>query len=716
MNDVRRTDAADLALDPVALEERLDIFLDPVLSSRRTAVGLARNLASYARLQQEFVLSWVEVISRNNGEMAYQFAAYAPQVLDAMDEAGAEAWIIHFMDVYDKTGLYPGISALQDIESFIRRSEQQATGVLFEEVVGVLEPFVHGLSGRKLKFDIDEVHYTDTETLFLPDVVAEFDSKRENFSLFKAIAVHQWAQCWFGTYRAAVLEQLLALEDAQTLDYYFCLETIRLDACVGRELPGLHREITQLRNRLGQSLVPPQWQELVAPLTQTQAKSTDSLALLPKVCHLPLAAPLFYQGVMRLDRVSTVLAARAENERQAFQVMLAKIADEVNKSQANLAEVPREEPSFGVVQDDEQDPAEQKDLQITVEGQPVAPPPDAQALMSSIIQDFGEIPPEYLVAAGDGGYKQALEEKQQDKSKDVWKGTYHEEGAFLYNEWDFKRRHYRKNWCVLRELDVVAQSVQFHDATMIKYGGLVKSIRRTFEIFRGEDKVLKKQPSGDEVDIDALVEAYADAKTGIEVSDRLFAKKHKEDRNIAVMFMVDMSGSTKGWINDAEREALILLCEALETLGDQYAIYGFSGMTRKRCEVFRIKQFDEAYDNTVKGRICGIKPQDYTRMGVTIRHLSKLLLAVEARTKMLITLSDGKPDDYDAYRGDYGIEDTRQALIEAKRNGIHPFCITIDTEASDYLPHMYGAVNYTVIDEVRKLPLRVSDIYRKLTT
>jgi nitric oxide reductase NorD protein len=102
-------------------------------------------------------------------------------------------------------------------------------------------------------------------------------------------------------------------------------------------------------------------------------------------------------------------------------------------------------------------------------------------------------------------------------------------------------------------------------------------------------------------------------------------------------------------------------------------------------------------------------------MGVTIRHLSKLLNDVEARTKLLITLSDGKPDDFDGYRGDYGIEDTRQALIEAKRQGIHSFCITIDDEARDYLPHMYGAVNYTIIDDVRKLPLRVADIYRRLT-
>jgi nitric oxide reductase NorD protein len=182
------------------------------------------------------------------------------------------------------------------------------------------------------------------------------------------------------------------------------------------------------------------------------------------------------------------------------------------------------------------------------------------------------------------------------------------------------------------------------------------------------------------------------------------------------MFLVDMSGSTKGCINDAEREALVLLCEALEVLGDRYAIYGFSGITRKRCELYRVKRFDEPYGDIVRARIAGITPQDYTRMGVTIRHLTHLLGQVEARTKLLITLSDGKPDDYDGYRGEYGIEDTRQALIEAKRLNIHPFCITIDKEARDYLPHMYGPVNYTLVDDVWKLPVRVSEIYRKLTT
>ena len=292
-----------------------------------------------------------------------------------------------------------------------------------------------------------------------------------------------------------------------------------------------------------------------------------------------------------------------------------------------------------------------------------------------------------------------------------------ENQRFFYPEWDYQQQRYYDNWCILQEVAVPLDSEQFVTATLARYQGLLKTLRRTFEKLRGGDKVLKKQPDGDDIDLDALVMAYAEARLGLEMSEQVFTKRQKVARDLAVMFMVDMSGSTQGWINQAERESLVLLCEVLETLGDRYAIYGFSGNTRKRCEIYPIKRFAEAYHSQVRQRIGGIAPQQYTRMGVIIRHLTQLFKAEAASIKLLITLSDGKPDDDDErYRGTYGIEDTRQALLEAKREGIHPFCITIDTQAKTYLPRMYGAVNYIVIDKVSQLPLKISDIYKKLTT
>ena len=707
-------------LNPTEIEERLDEFLDPVLSSRRTAVEPARLLADFDRARQEFVLRWVGIIARSNAEMAYQFASHVPRALGLMDEAGIEAWIIHFMDVYDKTGLYPAAQALQALDAYTQALNQKATGLPLDQVLGILETFVRGLNGRAMKIAAGQEIYTDTETLYLPGMLSRFAARADNFRLYKAMVAHQWAQTWFGTWCLNITEAVAEFTDApRAIRLFHALETVRLDACIARELPGMYRDLCALRQAHNQTALPEHWKELAVHLQTPGATVQDSLACLHKVYSSDqMPEPVCYQGLLLPERVEQVLALRRERDKNAFRTALARLAAE-RKPAPEQADAPRDtaaEPSFTAQSVPDPDMPEGFTFELQLDGQPVTPPEDVQSVMDSIIQDLGEIPDDYLVAAGDGGYRMENTAKTERDPTDVWKGTYHEDGAFLYNEWDHERRHYRKNWCVLRELDVHPQSPEFVAQTLSKYSGLVKVLRRTFEALRGEDKLLKKQPYGDDVDIDALVEAYADSASGLEMSERLFTKLHKLERNIAVMFMVDMSGSTKGWINEAEREALVLLAESLEALGDRYAIYGFSGMTRKRCELYRIKRFDEPYSDIVRARISGITPQDYTRMGVTIRHLSKLLNGIDARTKLLITLSDGKPDDYDGYRGTYGIEDTRQALIEAKRDGIHPFCITIDTEAREYLPHMYGAVNYTLVDDVRKLPLKVSDIYRRLTS
>jgi nitric oxide reductase NorD protein len=118
----------------------------------------------------------------------------------------------------------------------------------------------------------------------------------------------------------------------------------------------------------------------------------------------------------------------------------------------------------------------------------------------------------------------------------------------------------------------------------------------------------------------------------------------------------------------------------------------------------------------VRARIAGIEARDYTRMGVAVRHLSQLLAAEQTRHKLLVTLSDGRPDDFgDEYRGHYGIEDTRRALLEARQQGIRSYCVTIDRHGADYLPQLYGPAHYTVVDDARKLPQRIGEIYRKLT-
>jgi nitric oxide reductase NorD protein len=337
-------------------------------------------------------------------------------------------------------------------------------------------------------------------------------------------------------------------------------------------------------------------------------------------------------------------------------------------------------------------------------------PPDARAAAKSLIQDLGELPREALHAAGPGAW-QPVDGVDQSAAA----GVTTRPDAF-YDEWDYRRASGRHDWCHLYEMEGGSGDPAWVEEVRRRHAHLIRSIRRRFEALRGEDKPQRRQFDGEEIDLDAQVDARADRKSGAEPSPRLFIHRRRIERSLAVMFMVDMSGSTKGWVNDAERESLVLLCEAIEALGDSYAIYGFSGWTRTHCDIYRIKRFAERYDEGTRRRIAGIEARDYTRMGVAVRHLSGLLYRQNTRHKLLVTLSDGRPDDYgDEYRGRYGVEDTRRALLEAREKGIRSYCVTIDRHGADYLPQLYGPAHYSVIDDARKLPQKIADIYRKLT-
>ena len=688
---------------------RLDDYLDVEFSFLKTELH-AQTLATLEHAEQLYILHWVKCIATTNIQLAWQFIEQAVPLLEHMDRQIIEAWALHAMDVYDQSGLYSALAVIRDVRQFIKTSHERRSGATFTRHANILLHFVHGLPGRKLDLkEADEI-FTDTQTLFLPSLVARLDSPEENFIFYKSMVVMLWAQVRFASFPPGLKHELEQHADTDRfLMLYHALETLRLLACIERELPGLYRNMQAIQQRLEPDRLDYNWQQLAQELAANDKTADDSLRLARKhIDSLTPPAACCFQGVFNLQRVYAVMAQRMEKEKALLRLALAKLENQLSQNKAGPGKLE-------VKYNPAQDPIQSSTLEISLDEQPVAPPDEIGALVSSIVLDFGEIPDEYLVPAGPGEYDPALFEETEEDPDEVWKGPYHEQGASLYHEWDYRRQHYRKNWCAVREKTLSPVYDNFVSQTLNKHRGLINHLRKTFEAMRDEDRLLKRQSDGDGVDIDALVEALADARDGSEMSERLFTRMHRTERNIAVVFMVDMSGSTKGWINDAERESLLLLCEALETLGDRYAIYGFSGIARKRCEIYRIKEFSEPYNGEIKARISAIEAKDYTRMGFAIRHLSQILNEIDARTRILITISDGKPDDYDSYRGDYAIEDTRRALIEARREGIHPYCITIDEHARDYLPHMYGQAAFTVIDQVNQLPLKVADIYRRLT-
>jgi nitric oxide reductase NorD protein len=668
-------------LSAAALEERFEDLVGAVLSSRRTAAGIAQRLAGEPRALQDFVLHWTGVTSKSNPELAYQFAAQSADAVAALGQAGAQRWLLAAMDVYDRDGLYRASAALKDLDGTVARARETAYGVRFEDVAGVLGLFVAGLAGRRLRLEAGAQAWTDTATLVLPERIALYPTRAENFRLYKVMAALLWAQARYGTYN---LEADAYPRDAEGLGRFALLEALRVGARLGRALPGLARDLEALaRPALGAEFAAARER-----LARPEASAADSAALAAEIAAGASWPDWPFIGAVDPTRALAVRAERVARESAALREALLRLRGELPKEDGAAGEAPD-----GVAQPGEtaepglrlevSESDERIEVAALLEGRRVAAPPEVARLAESLFQDLGALPEDLLRAAAAGPHRPA------ERAGAAEDGALDDDVAALqYDEWDYRRQQYRKAWCVLRERDVHPGDPAFVERTVARYRAQIGQLRRSFEALRGEDKRLRAQPDGDDIDFDAVVRAHAELRAGAELDARLFTRRTRQVRDMAVLFMVDMSGSTKGWINDCEREALVLLAEALEVLGDRYAIYGFSGVTRRRCEVYRIKRFDEPYDATVRERIAGILPLDYTRMGVAIRHLTGILSTVDARTRLLVTLSDGKPDDFS--------------------DG--------DRDAASYLPRMYGAVNYTVVEDVARLPVKVAEVYRRLTT
>ncbi len=293
---------------------------------------------------------------------------------------------------------------------------------------------------------------------------------------------------------------------------------------------------------------------------------------------------------------------------------------------------------------------------------------------------------------------------------------------YVYDEWDGLIRDYRPQWCRIVEQQGVEGSPDFVDETFQAYGPMVRLIRRYFEAIRPEAlRRLNRQSNGEDIDLDALVNWMVDRRQGHEPSDQVYSTRQKHERQVAVAFLVDMSGSTGRQIGsrsrpviDIEKEGLLLLSEALAAVGDQYAIYGFSGQGRQSVDIHVLKDFDQRSGGCVGLKISGVKPRQQNRDGAAIRHATHRLMEQAAKVRLLILISDGKPLD-DEYADEYSLEDTKMALREARLKGIHPFCITIDQAATDYVKRMYGDIGFLVVEDVESLPTRLPKIYQRLT-
>ncbi len=248
---------------------------------------------------------------------------------------------------------------------------------------------------------------------------------------------------------------------------------------------------------------------------------------------------------------------------------------------------------------------------------------------------------------------------------------------------------------------------------------LVRRVRRQFEAMRPRHEMLRAQVDGADLDLDAVVRSRTELAASGECSDRIHLSSRPQAHDLAVTLLVDVSLSTDAWFNDrrvldVEKEALLVLAEGLAACGDMHSILSFTSRRRDWVRVETIKDFDEPMSALVRHRIAALKPGYYTRMGAALRHATAKLAERPNRKHLLLVLTDGKPNDVDHYEGRFALEDTRRAVSEARRRGIHVFGVTVDQDAKTYVPAVFGHYGYAVVPDIRRLPAALPQIYRAL--
>ncbi len=286
-------------------------------------------------------------------------------------------------------------------------------------------------------------------------------------------------------------------------------------------------------------------------------------------------------------------------------------------------------------------------------------------------------------------------------------------------EWDWKRHELRPDYCrvqIMQARDVEPIPLPEHLRRP------ARKLRSQFAALAPARRWLKAQPDGTELDVDACVRLHADRLAGQHFSSAgAYLSMNQRERDLACLVLADLSLSTDAWVSDRHRvidvirDSLMLFGEALSATGDRFAFHGFSSLRRDHVRFHDIKNFAAPFDASARGRIAALKPGYYTRMGAGIRRATTLLGQQPSALRLLLILSDGKPHDLDHYEGRYGVEDTRMALIDARRAGLKPFCVTIDREGASYLPHMFGPGGFTVLRNPEELPMRLPMLYGQLT-
>ncbi|MBR0906233.1 nitric oxide reductase activation protein NorD [Bradyrhizobium liaoningense] len=287
-----------------------------------------------------------------------------------------------------------------------------------------------------------------------------------------------------------------------------------------------------------------------------------------------------------------------------------------------------------------------------------------------------------------------------------------------YPEWDYRSSSYLPNHCRVLAGAASERGEDWKpDDAMRRH---IRQVRRRFEVLHPRYEVMRAQTDGHDLDLDALVRARCDLRAGSSTGlERIHVAMRPQGHDLAVTLLVDVSLSTDAWVDgyrvlDVEKEALLVLAHGLSACGDHHSIVTFTSRRRSWVRLETVKAFGEPMSGAVERRIGALKPGYYTRIGAAVRHAAAELARQPQRKKLLLILTDGKPNDVDHYEGRFAVEDTRKSVQEARRLGIAAFGVTVDATAQSYFPTLFGRGGYAIVGNIKRLPAALPAIYRQV--
>ncbi len=649
------------------IQTRLEIVLDCLSIHKPTVTELARRLTGVSLAEQQRVLGGIEALAALDTGLAETFCNVALDTFAELDDTDWSLWLQDITHAYRNH-----CASVPEAVFHLPPAPGDTARVDFEDVATPLTYFLTGLLGRRvtlLTYDSPGLKPTDGTQIYLPRFVAEWPIRAQNALLYKTIGVHQWAQIAYGSPTRRDDRLLSSFPDRERIRRIFdTWENYRLDACIARDCPGLGNDLASCRP-------PPEplsdvWREAVAQIRDGVMTASDTASWLTRLARAsdpPPGAP-YQQISLYLQSSAAPIEPVAEVESGAS----SPTAEHDSEPTPTTRWFGRLITHLGFYNPNPRDGGAQPTAQGAPSGATASTPADTDA----------RVP-----AAGES----------------------------VYDEWDHSSQRYRKRWCTVTEKPVQPAPRILTQQALDKHRHLIRRLKRHFEVLRADNLRQKRQWRGETIDIDTLIGSHTDWLTGREYRQDYWIDNRRRERDIATLLLVDMSGSTSGWTINVERESILLLSEVLHTLRDRFAIYGFSGSSRRGCTIYDVKRFDEPYQQVTRGRITGMTPRSGTRMGAAVRHMTEKLRSCDAKSKLLLIVSDGQPEDKDGYRGRYAIEDTRRAIFEARRSAVYALCITVDRSGLDYLPHMFGQHNFAIIQDIHHLPAKLSELYYQIT-